>query len=114
MMALPKPEAIAPGVVTGLCCPGRAPSARPAPPGRAEGAALFGEARHWRVSDPSSPHRAAGAFAPAWADACRAAHRAFAAPPLACAFASANRTGKRSPGPFPVGPLCALAMQVMP
>lgn len=52
------------------------------PPRRATGAAFFGETCHWHVSYPSSPPRAAGAFAPTGAGTVRAPIARFRPDPL--------------------------------
>ena len=56
-----------------------------------------------RTASPRPP--GGGGFAPTGAGAVRARTFAVAETPLACARASANRTGERSTGPFPAGPL---------
>ncbi len=71
----PEPEAIASGAATGFHSWGRAPGARPAPALRAAGAS------HPPGRAPTVRHRPVRV-----------------APPLACACASANRTGGQSTG----------------
>ncbi len=75
----PKPEAIASGAATG-----------------------FSQTVHVAIAAWTAPaHRAAGAFAPAWAGAVHAQSFGVADGPLACAFAPAN-----GPGDLPLaGPL---------